>query len=101
VVQVQLETVLSLLSQPTRLSISVNPEDAALARESLPALMARFSAAQHVDVKPDPTLTRGSCIGTTSGGGMLDASIPTQLDRMIQALMPGPGPEADGAGVTP
>jgi flagellar assembly protein FliH len=102
VVQEQLESVLSLLAQPTRLSINVNPEDEGLARESLPALMGRFSAAQHVDVRADASLTRGSCIATTAGGGILDASIPTQLDRMVQALMPGPGPAATGtSGATP
>ena len=100
VVQSQLENVLSLLAQPTRLAVSVNPDDEALAREALPSLMSRYTAAQHIDVKGDPSLARGSCTATTSGGGRIDASIPTQLDRMIQALLPGhvaePPPSADG-----
>jgi len=89
VVVSQLETVLSLIAQPTRLAVTVNAEDEALARDALPALMARFPAAQHVDLKPDPALPRGSCNAMTAGGGRIDASIPTQLDRIAHALLPG------------
>ncbi len=95
VITAQLEAVLALLSQPTRLTISINPDDEALARESLPTLLARLSAAHHVDLRPDPALPRGSCTASTQGGGRIDASIPTQLDRMVAALLPaaeGPQP---------
>jgi flagellar biosynthesis/type III secretory pathway protein FliH len=84
----QLEAVLGLLARPTRLTLAVGPADEALAREAVPALMARFPTAQHVDIVIDPSLTPGSCIARTAGGGTIDASIPTQLDRMVAALMP-------------
>lgn len=97
VVLSQLEGVLSLLAQPTRLAVSVNPEDEALAREALPPLMARFPAAQHVDLRADPALERGSCTALTAGGGRVDASIPTQLDRIVRALLPAAGEGGDRA----
>lgn len=90
VIAAQLEAVLALLAQPTRLSIAINPADEALARESLPGLLDRFTTAQHVDLRADPNLPRGSCSATTQGGGHIDASIPTQLDRMVAALLPAP-----------
>jgi flagellar assembly protein FliH len=89
VVRLQLETVLSLLAQPTRLTITVNTDDEALAREALPALMARFPVAQHVELRPDAAMSRGSCSAVTAGVGRIDASIPTQLDRIAHALLPG------------
>ena len=88
VVAAQLEQVLSLLAQPTRLAVCVNPADEPLAREAMPALMSRFPAAQHVDLKLDAALPRGSCTATTAGGGCIDASIHTQLDRIVNALLP-------------
>ena len=37
----------------------------------------------------DPKLERGSCIARTPGGGVIDASIRTQLDRIAEVLLPG------------
>ncbi|HYE62878.1 MAG TPA: FliH/SctL family protein [Phycisphaerales bacterium] len=91
VVASQLESVLSLFAKPTRLTVTISTEDEVLAREVLPDLMARYPAAQHVDLRIDPALARGSCAGTTSGGGRIDASIPTQLDRIARALLPSGG----------
>jgi flagellar assembly protein FliH len=85
----QMEAVLALLAKPTRLTIAIAPADEDLARGAMPALMARFSAAQHIDLIVDPSLTQGSCVARTGAGGTIDATIPAQLDRMVAALMPG------------
>jgi flagellar assembly protein FliH len=95
VITAQLESVLALLARPTRLTIAVGPSDEALAREAMPQFMARFPAAQHVEIAVDQSLTSGSCVARTSAGGTIDATIPTQLDRMVAALMPG-GPRGAG-----
>lgn len=89
VVAAQIEAVLALLARPTRLTIAVSPPDEALVREAMPQLLARFPSAQHAEVVVDQALTPGSCVARTSTGGAIDATIPTQLDRMISALMPG------------
>jgi flagellar biosynthesis/type III secretory pathway protein FliH len=87
----QLEAVLTLLAKPTRLTVAIAPGDETLAREAMPDLMAKFSAAQHIDLIVDQAMQPGSCIARTAAGGTFDASIPAQLDRMVAALMPGPG----------
>jgi flagellar biosynthesis/type III secretory pathway protein FliH len=87
----QLEAVLGLLAKPTRLTVAIAAGDETLAREAMPELMAKFSAAQHVDLIVDASMQPGSCIARTAAGGTFDASIPAQLDRMVAALMPGPG----------
>jgi flagellar assembly protein FliH len=89
VIAAQLESLLALLARRTRLTIAVGPTDEALAREAMPRLMSRFPAAEHVEITVDQALTPGSCVARTSAGGTIDATIPTQLDRLIAALMPG------------
>lgn len=96
----QLEAALALLAHPTRLTMAVSPADEALAKEAMPGLMSRLPSAQHVDLVIDPALTQGSCIARTGAGGMIDASIPTQLDRMVAALMP-PAPVPAAATAVP
>jgi flagellar biosynthesis/type III secretory pathway protein FliH len=96
----QVVAVLALLTRPTRLTIAVNPEDEAVLREALPAICQRFSAATHVEMTPDAAIARGGCIARTSGGGVIDATVTTQLERIVQTLLPGappPAPAGDDA----
>jgi flagellar biosynthesis/type III secretory pathway protein FliH len=85
----QLEAVLALIARPTRLVITVHPDDLARTADALPALLQRFSGTPHAQIAPDPGLTRGSCVARAEGGGCIDASIETQLDRIAAALVPG------------
>jgi flagellar biosynthesis/type III secretory pathway protein FliH len=98
VVAGQMEAVLELLAAPTKLTLAVGPQDEPLAREALPQLLAKFSAAKHVDIVTDASLTPGSCVARSGAGGQVDASIPTQLDRMVAALMPGASPVSERHG---
>ena len=84
----QLESVLSAIAEPTRLVIRVNPDDIETVQVELPGLLERFAHCEHAQVVSDPSLPRGSCTAQTPAGGALDASIPTQLDRIIEALLP-------------
>ncbi len=88
VVTRELESVLSAVTEPTRLVISVHPDDAERTRAELPTLIDRFASCEHAQVVTDPSLPRGSCIARTPSGGVLDASIGVQLDRITQALLP-------------
>jgi len=83
----QLEAMLALLTRPTRLVVSVCPEDEDLVRAALPAVVSRFPA-QHLELRADPSLGRGSCVARMAGGASIDASIETQLDRIVAALLP-------------
>lgn len=84
----QLESVLSTVTEPTRLVISVHPDDATLVKQELPALVERFATCEHAQITTDPSLTPGSCVARTPSGGVIDASIDTQLNRIIESLLP-------------
>jgi len=84
----ELESVISSITESTRFVISVNPDDAELIGQELPAMIERFAQCEHAQIVTDPGLERGSCIARTPGGGVIDASIQTQLDRIINALLP-------------
>lgn len=89
----QVAAVLALLSRPSRLVISIHPDDQVLVVDALPALSQRFPAATHIELACDPALERGSCIARSgadgqSSGGEIDASIATQLARIVETLLP-------------
>jgi flagellar assembly protein FliH len=84
----ELESVLSAITESSRLVIRVHPDDAETVREEIPALVDRFASCDHAQIVTDPSLARGSCIAQTPSGGEIDASIHTQLDRIVDALLP-------------
>jgi len=84
----QLASVLSMISSPTRLTVRVHPSDGELARDALPDMLERCANAQHIEIVEDISLERGSCVAKTSGGGEFDASVRSQLDRIVEELMP-------------
>ncbi|MAO22183.1 MAG: hypothetical protein CMJ35_12870 [Phycisphaerae bacterium] len=88
VVTRELESVLSTITEPTRLVISVHPDDAVMVKEELPHLIERFASCEHAQIVTDPALPRGSCIARTPGGGVVDASLNGQIDRIIDSLLP-------------
>lgn len=88
VIEAQLAAVLAQLSRPTRLMMSIHPEDEPIARAALPGLLAALGNTEHVDLRTDDSVARGSCVATTPGGGVIDAGIEPQLDRMVEALLP-------------
>jgi len=89
VVERQLEAILSLVSRNARLVVSVHPDDESIIRDALPALMARFASASHVEIGVDEGLSRGSVVARTEAGGEIDASIDSQLERLASAVLPG------------
>ncbi|MFT5424228.1 MAG: flagellar assembly protein FliH [Phycisphaerales bacterium] len=91
----QLEQVLGLLTRPTRLRVLVHPDDEPAVRDAMPTLLDRFENATHAEITHDPALLRGSVIARSDTGGVLDASITTQLDRLVLEILPGGlGPNA-------
>jgi flagellar assembly protein FliH len=88
VVVSQLEQVLAAIARPTALLVLVHPLDEPLVRAALPGVTSRFPAAQHVELRADATLAPGACLARTQGGGVIDASIETQLRRIAESLVP-------------
>jgi flagellar biosynthesis/type III secretory pathway protein FliH len=91
----QLEGVLHLVMRPTRLLVRVHPLDRQLVQDALPTLMQRFVSVGHVELAEDAALERGSCVARIAEGaggapgGEINAEIGVQLDRIVDALLPG------------
>lgn len=96
VVADQLAAALAALSKPTSVVIAIHPDDEKVAAEALPSLMKQIAAVQHAEMVVDPALGPGSCVVRTAGGGVIDASIRTQLERIVAALAPA-GPHGEPA----
>lgn len=93
----QLEAVLGMVMRPSRLKIAVHPLDRPLVEAALPGLAQRYGSATHTEIVEDATVSRGSCSArvsegdgnaTLGGAGMIDATIETQLTRIVEALLP-------------
>ena len=88
IVLAQVEHALKLIGRPTRATVFVHPDDAAMIRRALPTVSARFGAIEHVLCEEDESVGRGGCRVTTAEGGEIDASIETQIERIAQTLVP-------------
>lgn len=93
----QVAATLAMVLRPSRLVLSIHPDDAPLVREAMPSLTQRYAAAQHVELKEDAALSRGSAIARLAGGGTIDASIETQIARIVEAVLPAPAQGDAGA----
>lgn len=87
-VQTQMQSVLDLLARPTGLVLRVHPEDLAYAETVLPGMIADCMNCAHAEVVGDPSVSAGSCIAETEGRGVIDASVETQLARIVEELIP-------------
>lgn len=82
----ELDAALSMLARQTRIVVAVHPEDEAVAREAMPGLVARFADVSHAELAADPSVERGGCVVRTDAGGVIDATIRTQVERMAAAI---------------
>ncbi len=93
----QLAAVLRVVVRPTELVVRINPEDRAAVERALPGLIGSLPAIRHVEIVDEAAIERGGCIartraeadGSDAGGGEIDARIGTQLDRLVETLLPG------------
>jgi flagellar assembly protein FliH len=95
VVMAQVEHALKLIGRPTRATVLVHPDDAAMVRRALPTVSARFGAIEHVVCEEDDSVGRGGCKVATAEGGEIDASIETQIERIAQTLIPSNTPKTE------
>ncbi|MEM8756178.1 MAG: FliH/SctL family protein [Planctomycetota bacterium] len=84
----QLASALREVGSPTRVTIAVAPGDAELVRAHLPGIAEQASNVQHAEMIEDASLAQGSCVVRTGGGGEIDATLRTQLDRLAELLLP-------------
>lgn len=82
----ELDAALSMLARETRIVVAVHPDDEAVARAALPGLVARFADVSHAELVADASVDRGGCVVRTDAGGVIDATIRTQIERMASAI---------------
>lgn len=93
----QVRATLATVVRPSEAVIVIHPADRATVESALGGLLAEMPSVRHVDVVDDSTgrLARGSCVARMRDperagiGGEVDASIETQIDRIVSALLPG------------
>ena len=87
VVQDQVAEVISLVTAPSGLTLSINPGDRKLVQAVLPALCERLENVKHVELRDDPDVERGGCVLST-GKGVIDATLEKQIERIAEVLLP-------------
>lgn len=92
----QVRSVLATVIRPTEAVLAISPADRELVERAMGSLVAQFPAIRNVSLIDDDTLARGSCVARMRdpetaglGGGEVDASMKTQLDRIVAVLLPG------------
>jgi flagellar biosynthesis/type III secretory pathway protein FliH len=76
------------LAKASGVILQVHPDDVALVEAAMPELARKVIGLRHARIAADPALSRGSCVVQCDGGGMIDATIETQLDRIARAIVP-------------
>ncbi|GDX99138.1 flagellar assembly protein FliH [Phycisphaerae bacterium] len=84
----QLEACLRAVVKPTSLLITIAQADEAVVRAALPAILSRVGSSHSVTLNVDVSAEPGTCIARSAGGGMIDASVETQLTRIVESLVP-------------
>ena len=67
--------------------IAIHPSQRAALDEALPRLRMGWPALKHVELMDDPSLSPGGCRILT-GGGVIDAELNAQVDRIAAELLP-------------
>jgi len=70
--------------------VAIHPSQRATLTEALPQLRAEWPALKHIELVDDATVSPGGCRVFTRGG-LVDADLDCQLDRVINDLLPEPG----------
>lgn len=97
VVAGQVAEALSMVTSPGRLRVVVHPADRELAEMVLPDLLKTIDSNPHAELEIDEAVGPGGCIVRTDAGGEIDATIKTQLSRLIAEVLPAAvDPDRDG-----
>ncbi len=83
----QLAESLSYVLKPCNVTIRVNPADRPIIDEAMPQLLHGLSHLERVRVDDDNAVSAGGCI-IDFGKGRIDATVDTQLDRLVQTILP-------------
>ncbi|MEO0511702.1 MAG: FliH/SctL family protein [Planctomycetota bacterium] len=82
------EEALRVVADPSRAKVRISSQDEPTVREALPGIMTRLHEGGQAEIVVDESLTPGSVVVSTQGGGLVDATIETRVQRILQALTP-------------
>lgn len=85
----QIVAALSAMASGSRVRVMVSPGDVELAREVMPGLMGMVDGLEHAEIVADGSIGPGGCVVRGGSGGVVDATIMGQLERVIAVAMPG------------
>jgi flagellar assembly protein FliH len=88
VVVEQVTEALRYVMRPTDVTIAIHPLDRPVLEEAMPQLAAGLPNLTHVRLVDDEATGRGGCT-VTYGQGRIDATAETQLQRLVELLLPG------------
>ncbi len=83
----QVEHALSHVLKQTAVRVHIHPEDKPAVNEAMPGLRERFADLTHLEMVEDEQVQRAGCV-VMYGRGRIDATIQTQLDRLVEVVMP-------------
>ncbi|MEE9211598.1 MAG: FliH/SctL family protein [Phycisphaeraceae bacterium] len=83
----QVAQALSYVLRPVDVTVRICPDDRRVLEEAMPDLLNSFSHLEHVQLVDDPAISSGGCV-VTYGQGRIDATIETQLERVIELMRP-------------
>lgn len=89
VAESNLAEALALVLGKTRLMVAVSPQDEDVLRQAMPKLVRRFESAREAEIVADDSVPRGGCVVRSTEGAEIDATVETQLRRIVRELMPG------------
>jgi flagellar assembly protein FliH len=82
----QVSAALDHVTRPCDVVITIHPQDRPLVEQALPALVRNLSQTQHASLAEDANIAPGGCV-VTYGRGQIDATLKTQLDRLVHTLL--------------
>jgi flagellar assembly protein FliH len=88
---------IEMITEATRLRIVAHPDDLERLREVLPDLERRARDGSNIELQTSDKVGRGGCL-LRHGKGEIDATIETQLERVIERLFPAEDPDAVDSG---
>lgn len=94
----QIANALAHVMRDQDLSVRICPQDRAVVAEALPDLLREFTHLKHLHLVDDPAVAPGGCV-VICGQGRIDATIETQLQRVVEFMLP--GEEANDATAPP
>jgi len=86
----QVAEAIEYVARPCDVTVRVNAQDRPLLDDAMTQLIDELGQVEHAHLVNDERITPGGCV-VTYGAGHIDATLETQLQRVVDALLPDEG----------